>query len=899
MAIDPLTSVVYTGGEDKKINIWNIKKGSLLGTLSDHRGAVEALAISSDGKLLISGGNDNEIRIWQTSRRKAFTKIKEPTNRVVALSFHPSNRYFAWINGVGKVNVWDLEEKSVVSSYQKRTGNVTGLTFSAKGNHIALASMDKTIVYWNWRTNEHPVTLKGHEKAVASISFHPEGKIMLSCSLDGAIKLWNLKLKKAITNLNLDEKPVVDCSFSSDGNRILSVFKKNYAKTWSLGDRGYITSLKGHTDSILSLDIAVNGKSLVSVSLDNTIKVWAIGGTSKKLLQSYPIPNFKIQQVRFAPDNFHFATSGNNAEIRIWDLRKKLDDKDRFVVLKGHRGKINTIDFHPTQNLLVSGGADKYVYLWDTHNMQLKRKYSAHDTQITDIRFSPKGNRYATASLDRTVKIWNTENDQLMHILKSHNRGVRTIAFSEDGTKLASASDDRFIRLWEVSTGKRLHVLSGHDFVINGIHFSEDGKTLISSSRDKTIRIWHVDDGTFIRTLTGERDQITSMAVNNSAGLLAIGGLGPDINLLKLPQKYFNFRDRAKTGVANRTKTGDKSENRVIPLKEKLSTSKGSEKAIHEKAQEIGLDFQAEETQEAVDRIFNPIVKKVDQKLKSLQFQLNQLLKNTDTCKNTDEIEFTALQIYRKLPGDRAVYYALMKTSIVKMDLHLIYLMSHLGTSTVLETDIYDFMTNEEIGDFFNLWNNTVFSQMAMTDFNRTNIEFTGCDNKIRYLELPNHILDVDIPGEVLEKIYDQQIVIDFAMFSNLDPKSTLFRDKLYALIEAVEELPEGIKKIQENDLAKYLKKIRSSLFGYVIVDLSNVQQWSLNDSRSTYQLKIEKHIADRSSRSSMWRTYRTENNKLKKLLVKEGSYYLKFNGQVRKTFSINQANQEIRIVLK
>ncbi len=893
LAIDPKTSIVYTGGEDRKINIWNIRRGTLIGTFPDHRGPVRALAISSNGKLLISGGNDNEIRIWQTTRRAILMRIKEPTNRVVKLAFHPSNQYFAWINGIGEVKVWDLKKRAVVSAHKKHTGTVRDLAFSYMGSHIASVSVDKTIVYWNWRTNEHTATFAGHQKEVTGVSFHPQGKFMLSCSMDGSIKLWDLKRKRVAVNLSLDDKPVVDCSFSSDGSRVLGVFKKNYLKIWALGDNGHFASLTGHTDSILSLDIARNGRFLASASLDNTVKVWDIGSAGKKLLRDYPVGDFKIRQVRFAPDNVRFATSGTNGEIRIWDRRKEPEDESRFTVLKGHRGAINTVDFHPDRDLLISGGADKYVYLWDIGKRKPKLKTLAHDTQIADIRFSPKGSRYATASLDRTVKIWNLESNRPTQILTSHSRGVRAVAFSDDERKLASASDDKFIALWDAFNGRLLHTMSGHDFIINGIHFLKGGNTLISSSRDKTIRIWHADNGAFIRTLTDEKEQITSMAANNSTGLLAIGGLGPDIALHKLPERYLNLRNEEKTDLSPEEGKNRSEENNAFPLKPEVeSVETGWGKVID-------TDIKTEEKQEIDDRIFEPVVEEIDRELVSLQSKLNRLLKKGTVCKDAHEIKTTALRIQKKLPRDRAVYYAMIRISIAKMDLYMAYLMDRLAENMLLDRDRYDFATDTEMDDFFDIWKKTLFSRMAAANSDGMQIEFTDCGNTIRQLQLSQYLLDVDIPEEVVKKIQDRQIVIDLELFSDLDRKSGLFQNRLLALIEAVENLPGGKKTIRIGDLKEYLSNNQSSVYGHVVVDLSTSRQWNSNGNQPTFQLKREGGDEEGTRRSLPWRTYRADINKTKRLLIKEGRYYLKFDNQVRRAFSVDQANREIRIVVK
>ena len=893
LAVDPITKNVYTGGKDRAIRIWNIKKGVLVKSLSDHRAPVGALAINSSGELLVSGGKDGQIRIWRMPRHNILARIQEAAESIEALAFHPSNQYFAWICETGKVKVWDINGEKVIAFRQIGADKADVLAFNATGNTVATTATENSIVLWDWRADKLVAVLSGHEKRITGVSFHPQGKTILSCSLDGAIKLWNIEQKSMIANLHPGRKPVVGCSFSSDGKRVLAVFRRNFARTWALGDKGFLASLKGHTDSIVSLDIAKNGSSLISASLDNRVKVWDIGNSKRKQLRDYPVPAHKVQQIRFAPDNIRFVTAGANAEIRIWDRRKKSGDKTLYTVLKGHRGKINTVDFHPHRNLLISGGADKTIFSWDVDKQRPVFKNLAHDAQITDIRFSPAGEKYASGSLDRTVKIWNTKNHRLLHTLKAHKRGIRKLAFSKDGKKLASAADDKTIVLWELSSGKPIHSMSGHDFVLTGIRFSENGKILISSSRDGTVRLWNVENGAFIKTLTGEVDQITSIATSNSIGLLAIGSLNADIALLNLPTKYFKPPDGKK-------REDEKGKSTATGRGESAGRGQKTETPTDSKEDIVIVgDILTKRVGDAKDSIFEPTLEEVDQDLISLQSRLNRVLKNRNACENPDAIQLAALRIQQKIPNDRAFYYAMMRVFVAKMDLQMVYVMNAFGTDTVLDETVYDFGTDAEVGEFFDDWNERVFEQMALTGAKEMEIEFADCNSAIREMVLPTHIVHTGIPRETVKKVHDRQVVIDFRMFAGLDPKLSLFRDRLYALIEAVEDLPGDKRRIRTADLGKYMGEIRSSPFGYVVVDLSKSQQWSSNDERPTFQLKMERQNADSATPSFAWRTYHTTADKTRRLLLRAGNYYLKFHNRVHKTFSFNRANQEIRFVIE
>ncbi|KAL1804415.1 hypothetical protein ACET3Z_033062 [Daucus carota] len=60
---------IYTGSADRKIKVWGKKEGekkhTLIDTLEEHKSAVNALALSSNGSVLYSGACDRSIIVWE------------------------------------------------------------------------------------------------------------------------------------------------------------------------------------------------------------------------------------------------------------------------------------------------------------------------------------------------------------------------------------------------------------------------------------------------------------------------------------------------------------------------------------------------------------------------------------------------------------------------------------------------------------------------------------------------------------------------------------------------------------------------------------------------------------------------------------------------------------------
>src|SRR5262249_52316100 len=61
-------TVASAGADDGTVRLWNLLSGKEVGRLAAHRGSVETIAFSSDGRMLVSGGEDGTAHIWDVSK---------------------------------------------------------------------------------------------------------------------------------------------------------------------------------------------------------------------------------------------------------------------------------------------------------------------------------------------------------------------------------------------------------------------------------------------------------------------------------------------------------------------------------------------------------------------------------------------------------------------------------------------------------------------------------------------------------------------------------------------------------------------------------------------------------------------------------------------------------------
>ncbi|KAL2099228.1 hypothetical protein ACEWY4_005708 [Coilia grayii] len=126
----------------------------------------------------------------------------------------------------------------------------------------------------------------------------------------------------------------------------------------------------------------------------------------------------------------------------------------------GHSGTVNTVQWHPEENVLYSGSDDTHIAEWDLQTGKMRCKWKADRTAVTSLCVSPNGKLLLSAGM--TIKMWDLETKEVYRKFTGHSTMVTTLCFattrppdSEGLYFLSGAAHDRLLSVWQVrSDGK-------------------------------------------------------------------------------------------------------------------------------------------------------------------------------------------------------------------------------------------------------------------------------------------------------------------------------------------------------------------------------------------------------------------------------------------------------------
>lgn len=314
------------------------------------------------------------------------------------------------------------------------------------------------------------------------------------------------KIKHILTG---HTQPIICVAMSPDRKTIASGSQDNTIKLWNEATGELLETLTGHHSAIIALAFSPDGKILASSSNhefnDGTIKLWDL--TTRKLQKSLgaSLVNLRVGSLAFSPDQQYLASghigfTAVDTAIRIWQI-----DRGKVAyTLKGHGWEVTAIAFSSDGRILVSGGADSAIMIWNWRAEKRLRTLNRPDDFfgslaswfdqskgiIWAIAISPDDKIIASGGSDQPIYLWNLETGKLEKSLTDHEGYVSCLAFSPDRQTLASGGQDNTIRIWNYHTGELLQTLN-HLGTVKSLAFSSDGQTLVSGSWDRTVKIWH------------------------------------------------------------------------------------------------------------------------------------------------------------------------------------------------------------------------------------------------------------------------------------------------------------------------------------------------------------------------------------------------------------------------
>ena len=222
--------------------------------------------------------------------------------------------------------------------------------------------------------------LISHSGPVYAVDFSPDNRYLLSCSEDRSARLWSLDTYSCLVPYKGHNQSVWDVAFGPFGHYFATASHDTTARLWSCDHIYPLRIFAGHLSDVNSVAFHPNSSYLVTGSSDKTCRLWDVQrGAAVRVFAGHTAP---VYCVKIAPDGRHMASASDDSTIIIWDIASGRPLKR----LRGHASdsSIYSLAFSRESTLLVSGGSDNTVRVWDVLRQPDPNAVSAHGDEKYD-----------------------------------------------------------------------------------------------------------------------------------------------------------------------------------------------------------------------------------------------------------------------------------------------------------------------------------------------------------------------------------------------------------------------------------------------------------------------------------------------------------------------------------
>lgn len=256
--ISPDGKFLARGGDNSKVEIYDLKGGQLYKEANPHKGyRVWSIVFMPDGRGFVSSGGDGSIQYTTTNGESApiVAQLPEEMNRVTSMAISSDGRFLAGTGTSSGVWIWNNETgqvfKKLVVAEDDQAGRVaTSVAFGGKDNSfVAVGFEDGTLRIWHLNDYDEvageirvPKLFKYHTAKISDLEFSKDGKFLAVGSLDKSATLWRIKGDKSdfpykdpkFIPIRLDDHKswVMSVTFTNNGDKMITGCQDGVIKYW-------------------------------------------------------------------------------------------------------------------------------------------------------------------------------------------------------------------------------------------------------------------------------------------------------------------------------------------------------------------------------------------------------------------------------------------------------------------------------------------------------------------------------------------------------------------------------------------------------------------------------------------------------------------------------------------
>ena len=297
---------------------------------------------------------------------------------LAGVAFSPDGALLATVGEFASVHTWDSETGAAIAAFAGHEAPIGSLAF-VSSELVVSGAQDGNAILWDvnpaWRLERTIGSVDDpgvFAHRVMALDFDDEGTVLVTGggvpSRSGEINVIQVEDGAVILSLpEAHDDTVFGVSVSPDGSRIASASADKYVRTFDLATGEMIRRYEGHTNYVLGVDWKGDGQTLVSSSGDFSIKTWnAATGDQIRSISNNNITK-PFTSVHYVGQADVIITACGDRNARLYNSANGGQIR-QFSTTEGY---LHTADATPDQQIVIAGGQDSALRVWNGANGQL------------------------------------------------------------------------------------------------------------------------------------------------------------------------------------------------------------------------------------------------------------------------------------------------------------------------------------------------------------------------------------------------------------------------------------------------------------------------------------------------------------------------------------------------
>lgn len=218
----------------------------------------------------------------------------------------------------------------------------------------------------------------------------------------------------------------------------------------------------------------------------------------------------RINSIDFSPNGETLISSSDDDSIVIYDCEKGIHKR----TLNSKKYGVDLIHYTHAPNTAIhsSNKVDDTIRYLSLHDNKYIRYFHGHTKKVVTLCMSPIDDTFLSGSLDKTIRLWDLRSANCQGLMHLVGRPVAN--FDPEGLIFAVGLNSESVKLYDLRSFDKgpfntFKLQQDKDCDWTGLKFSPDGKTIMIYTNGNVIHTIDAFNGRPMQTLTGH--------VNNKA----------------------------------------------------------------------------------------------------------------------------------------------------------------------------------------------------------------------------------------------------------------------------------------------------------------------------------------------------------------------------------------------